>query len=99
MRLLYRRCAGLDIHKDSISACIRVRVNGKAEAEILEERFGAFVGQEDLHEVLHQHDQARFLAEGLVDRRQRTGGLRGERRQESGCYKRYKATMHHRELP
>ena len=23
MRIVYRRCAGLDVHKDSVSACIR----------------------------------------------------------------------------
>jgi transposase len=45
MRLLYRRCAGLDIHKDSVSACIRVRVGGQAEAEVFEERFGTFTQQ------------------------------------------------------
>ena len=42
MRLLYRGCAGLDIHKESISVCIRTRVSGKAEAGILEERFATF---------------------------------------------------------
>lgn len=45
MKLLYRCCAGLDIHKDTISACIRVRVKGKAEAEIIEQRFGTFTQQ------------------------------------------------------
>jgi hypothetical protein len=39
MKLLYRRCAGLDIHKDSIGVCIRIRNGGKTEAEIIEERF------------------------------------------------------------
>ena len=29
MRLLYRCCAGLDIHRDSVSACVRRRVRGK----------------------------------------------------------------------
>jgi len=42
MRLLYRPCVGLDIHKDSISACIRMGVHGKPEAEVLEDRFGTF---------------------------------------------------------
>jgi transposase len=41
MKLLYRCCAGLDIHRDTVSACIR-RTRGKAETVIEEEVFGAF---------------------------------------------------------
>ena len=37
MKLLYRCCAGLDIHRDTVSACIRRRVRGRAEALIEEE--------------------------------------------------------------
>jgi len=56
MRLLYRRCAGLDIHKDSISACIRMRVHGKPEAEVLEERFSTFTQElERLAAWLKEH--------------------------------------------
>jgi transposase len=56
MRLLYRRCAGLDIHKNSISVCIRMRVRGKAEAEVLEERFATFTQElERLAAWLKQH--------------------------------------------
>ena len=29
MSLIYRRCAGLDVHKESISVCARVRVGGQ----------------------------------------------------------------------
>lgn len=39
MRLVYRRCAGLDIHKDSVSACIRRRLKGSNETEVEEEVF------------------------------------------------------------
>ena len=39
MRLVYRRCAGLDVHKDSVSACIRRRVKGSKETEVEEEVF------------------------------------------------------------
>jgi transposase len=39
MQVVYRRCAGLDIHKDSVSACIRRRVKGSKEPEIEEEVF------------------------------------------------------------
>lgn len=42
MRLLYRCCAGLDIHKKSVSACIRHRVRGKPEVEVEEAVFGTF---------------------------------------------------------
>jgi len=32
MALVYRRCAGLDIHRDTVVACIRIRVaSGKHE--------------------------------------------------------------------
>jgi transposase len=42
MKLLYRRCAGIDIHKKSISVCIRRSVAGKKEAEVEEAVFGTF---------------------------------------------------------
>jgi transposase len=42
MKLLYRRCAGIDVHKKSISVCVRMRVAGKKEAEIEEAVFGTF---------------------------------------------------------
>jgi transposase len=39
MRVVYRRCAGLDVHKDSVSACILRRVKGSKETEVEEEVF------------------------------------------------------------
>src|ERR1700761_2913851 len=42
MKLLYRCCAGLDIHRDTVSACVRRRVGGQAEAAIEEQVFGTF---------------------------------------------------------
>jgi transposase len=42
MRILYRCCAGLDIHKKSVSVCVRRRVRGKPEDEIEEAVFGTF---------------------------------------------------------
>jgi len=42
MKLLYRCCAGLDIHRDTVSACVRRRAGGKAEATIEEQVFGTF---------------------------------------------------------
>ncbi len=56
MRLLYRRCAGLDIHKDSISVCIQMRVKGNSEPEIIEERFLTFTQElERLAAFLKEH--------------------------------------------
>jgi transposase len=42
MKILYRRCAGIDVHKKSISVCVRRREQGKKEAEIEEVVFGTF---------------------------------------------------------
>lgn len=46
MKLYYRRCAGLDVHQKSISACIRLRKQGEKQVEIKEAVFGTFT--EDL---------------------------------------------------
>ena len=42
MKLLYRCCAGLDIHRDTVSACIRRRVRGQTGTVIEEQVFGTF---------------------------------------------------------
>jgi transposase len=42
MKLLYRCCAGLDIHRDTVSVCVRKRVRGQAEAVVEEQVFGTF---------------------------------------------------------
>jgi transposase len=42
MKVVYRCCAGLDIHRDTVSACVRRRVRGQAEAVIEEQVFGTF---------------------------------------------------------
>ena len=42
MKIVYRRCAGLDIHKKSVSACVARRVKGSSEPEIEEAVFGTF---------------------------------------------------------
>ena len=55
MKLLYRCCAGLDIHKKSVSVCVRRRVRGKPEAEIEEAVFGTFTQDlVRLHEWLRE---------------------------------------------
>jgi transposase len=56
MKLLYRCCAGLDIHRDTVSACIRRRVRGQAEAVIEEQVFGTFTQElERLRDWLKNH--------------------------------------------
>ena len=56
MRLLYRCCAGIDVHKKSVSVCIRKRVRGKREPEIEEAVFGTFTQDlERLREWLRKH--------------------------------------------
>jgi transposase len=42
MKILYRCCAGIDIHKRSVSVCVRRRVAGKKEDETEEAVFGTF---------------------------------------------------------
>lgn len=34
MDVLYRRCAGLDVHKDTVVACVRVVSDGAANSEV-----------------------------------------------------------------
>lgn len=34
MEILHPRCAGLDVHKETVAACVRVQVDGKARREI-----------------------------------------------------------------
>jgi transposase len=41
MKLLYRRCAGMDVHKKSVSVCIRRRIAG-GHFEVEEALFGTF---------------------------------------------------------
>ncbi len=56
MKLLYRCCAGLDIHRDTVSACVRKRVRGQAEASVEEQVFGTFTQDlERLRRWLKQH--------------------------------------------
>ena len=55
MRIIHRRCAGLDVHKKSISVCIRVRVHGH-KTETLERVFGTFTQElERLRDWLKEH--------------------------------------------
>jgi transposase len=55
MQLLYRRCAGLDVHQKSISACIRIRVHSH-KVETVSAVFGTFTQDlERLRDWLKQH--------------------------------------------
>ena len=42
MKLLYRRCAGLDVHKNSVTVCVRRRVSGSSQVEMEEAVFATF---------------------------------------------------------
>ena len=56
MRLLYRRCAGLDVHKKSISVCVRIRRSDSKQVEIQEKVFGTFTQELDgLRDWLQEH--------------------------------------------
>jgi Transposase len=48
MEILYRRCAGLDVHEKSVSACIRI-LKGKNQLEVVEATFPTFT--EDLEQL------------------------------------------------
>lgn len=62
MKLLYRCCAGLDIHRDAVSVCIRRRVRGSAEVIVEEQVFGTYTQElERLRSWLKQH-KARQVA-------------------------------------
>ena len=66
MRLLYRRCAGLDIHKNTVSACIRMRRGANTEIETAV--FGTFTEQlELLRDWLREHkiEQVAMESTGL----------------------------------
>ena len=34
MKLLYQRCCGLDVHKDTVVACLRIVSDGKVTTEV-----------------------------------------------------------------
>jgi len=45
MEVVYRRCAGLDIHKQSISACVLIFIPGEEQPEIQKRTFGTFTAE------------------------------------------------------
>lgn len=42
MAVIHHRCAGLDVHRDRIAVCVRIRSGGKDEEQ--HEVFGSFTG-------------------------------------------------------
>ena len=51
MDIVYRRCAGLDVHKQSISACVLISGSGDESASVEKRTFGTF--SSDLVELKH----------------------------------------------
>jgi transposase len=55
MELLYARCAGLDVHRDTVVACIRVQTDGRASTDV--RTFGTKTGELlDLAAWLSEHE-------------------------------------------
>ena len=64
MEVMYRRCAGLDIHKKSISACVLIFVPGEEEPEIQKRTFGTFTMElVELKEWLQSHGVTHVVME------------------------------------
>ena len=63
MKILYRRCAALDVHKKSVCACIR-QVFGKGEVQIERATFGTYTDElERLGEWLREQKVKRVAME------------------------------------
>ena len=45
MEVVNRRCAGLDVHKKSISACVLISGPGEGQAEVEKGTFGTFTSE------------------------------------------------------
>ena len=68
MKILYRRCAGMDVHKKTVSVCIRVRKAGNSRTDILTRQFGTTM--EDLLSLrswlrLHKVKQVAMESTGI----------------------------------
>lgn len=63
MKILYRRCAALDVHKKMICACVR-KCRGKGEVEVQQQTFGSFSDElEQLGDWLRGHNVKRVAME------------------------------------
>jgi transposase len=45
MDVVYRRCAGLDVHKQSISACVMISGPGEEPASVEKRTFGTYTSE------------------------------------------------------
>lgn len=55
MKLLYRRCPGLDVHKRTVNVCVRVRPASSKETRVETAVFGTFTAElEQMREWLRQ---------------------------------------------
>lgn len=62
MEVVYKRCAGLDVHKKTVNACIRIGKGKKLE--VLTAVFGTFTADlERLREFLREHKVRRVVME------------------------------------
>jgi transposase len=62
MEVVYKRCAGLDVHKKTVNACVRIGKGKKLE--VLTAVFGTFTADlERLREFLRQHKVRRVVME------------------------------------
>jgi transposase len=56
MRILHRRCAGVDVHKRPVSVCIRIRRSGASKTEVLSRVFATFTEDlERMRDWLREH--------------------------------------------
>lgn len=64
MKIVYARCAGLDVHKSSIHVCVRIRPAGSSKVKTEFAQFGTFYEDlERLHEFLRRHKARRVVIE------------------------------------
>jgi len=62
MEVLHSRCCGLDVHKKSISACVKIREHGILQK--LERRFGTFTAElEDMAAWLEENKVTHVVME------------------------------------
>jgi transposase len=67
MKLLYRRCAGLDVHQKSINVWVRIRRSGQP-LQIHEAEFATFTRDlERLRDCLKQHKVKQVAMESAME--------------------------------
>jgi hypothetical protein len=62
MEVVYKRCAGLDVHKKTVNACLRIGKGNKLQ--VLTAMFGTFTADlERLRDFLREHKVRRVVIE------------------------------------